>query len=109
MNSVDSQCWTHSTTLTYLVCHRHPPAHVAAVLDVVHQQAGRVQRVDDLLDGLHLVLGDLQPHVERIDEVTTDVFTGNILEVVVWLQQLNMRMRQCGHVCICLSVDPTRL
>ena len=58
-----------------------------AVLNIVYQQAGVVQHLDDLLDIPDLLLGDIQPQVEASYELVPDVFPCNFDDVTVRLQQ----------------------
>ena len=58
-----------------------------AVLDIVYQQAGVMEHLDDFLDISDLFLRDIQPQVEAGYEFVPDVFAGNFDDVTVRLQQ----------------------
>lgn len=52
------------------------------------QQAGVVQLVDDVLDGVHHLVGSLQPLLERLDQPAAHVLARYLAHVCEWLQQL---------------------
>lgn len=77
--------------------HGHPPPQLAEILDVVHEQRGRVQHPHHLGDDPQRRIGDPQPGVEGRDELLPDVLARVIDHVVVRPQQDLLLLRRPGR------------